>query len=50
MQRGTLLYMLGRRAPARKSWEEALFREPSNRLVQLYLHTLDREEKEKKSP
>jgi hypothetical protein len=27
---------------ARRSWEEALYREPLNRIVQVYLNTLDR--------
>lgn len=43
IQQGILLYLLGRRAEARRAWEEALFRDPLNKLVQLYLHTLERE-------
>ncbi len=43
VQQGILLYLLGRKEHARRAWEEALFRDPLNKLVQLYLHTLDRE-------
>lgn len=42
-QRGIILYLLGRNAEARDSWERALFRDPLNKLVRLYLNTLDRE-------
>ena len=34
-------YLLGRNADARRDWETALFRDPLNKLVQLYLNTLD---------
>jgi tetratricopeptide (TPR) repeat protein len=43
IQQGILLYLAGRKEPARRAWEKALFRDPTNRLVQLYLNTLDRE-------
>lgn len=43
VQRGIILYLLGRKSEARESWENALFREPLNKLVQLYLNTLSRE-------
>lgn len=43
-QRGILLYLIGKKEEARRSWEEALSRDPLNKLVQLYLNTLDREE------
>jgi len=42
-QQGILLYLLGKKADARRAWEEALSRDPLNKLVQLYLNTLDRE-------
>lgn len=43
IQQGILLYLLGNKENARRAWEEALFRDPLNKLVQLYLHTLERE-------
>jgi len=43
IQQGILLYLLGKKENARRAWEESLFRDPLNKLVQLYLHTLDRE-------
>jgi tetratricopeptide (TPR) repeat protein len=43
IQQGILLYLSGKREPARKAWEKALFRDPTNKLIQLYLNTLDRE-------
>jgi tetratricopeptide (TPR) repeat protein len=43
IQQGILLYLLGNRENARRAWEVALFRDPLNKLVQLYLHTLERE-------
>jgi tetratricopeptide (TPR) repeat protein len=43
IQQGILLYLLGKKENARRAWEEALFRDPLNKLVQLYLHTLERE-------
>jgi tetratricopeptide (TPR) repeat protein len=42
LQKGTLHFLAGDRSMARRSWEEALYREPLNRLVQVYLNTLDR--------
>ncbi|HEU5360854.1 MAG TPA: tetratricopeptide repeat protein [Candidatus Deferrimicrobiaceae bacterium] len=42
-QQGVLLYLLGRKGEARRAWENALFQDPQNRLVQLYLNTLDRD-------
>lgn len=42
-QQGIVNFLLGRKADARRAWESALFREPLNKLVQLYLNTLDRE-------
>ena len=43
LQKGILHYLAGDRLAARRSWEEALYRDPLNRLVQVYLNTLDRE-------
>ena len=43
IQQGILLYLSGTREAARRAWEDALFRDPTNKLVQLYLNTLDRE-------
>lgn len=43
LQHGILLYLAGEKEKARRAWEEALFREPTNRLVQFYLNTLERE-------
>jgi tetratricopeptide (TPR) repeat protein len=45
IQQGILLYLSGKKEKARRAWEEALFRDPTNKLVQLYLNTLDRETK-----
>ncbi len=42
-QKGFLLYLLGRKEEARRAWEEAMYRDPLDRLVQLYLNALDRE-------
>ncbi|MDX1815869.1 MAG: tetratricopeptide repeat protein, partial [Thermodesulfobacteriota bacterium] len=42
-QRGVILYLLGRKEEAREAWERALYRDPLNKLVQLYLNTLERE-------
>ncbi len=42
-QQGILHYLLEDRAAARRAWEEALYREPVNKLIQLYLTILDRE-------
>jgi tetratricopeptide (TPR) repeat protein len=43
VQEGIINYLLGRKNDARRTWETALFREPLNKLVQLYLNTLDRD-------
>ncbi len=42
-QRGVILYLLERKEEARAAWEKALYRDPLNKLVQLYLNTLERE-------
>ena len=42
LQKGILHFLAGNRAMARRSWEEALYREPLNKIVQVYLNTLDR--------
>jgi tetratricopeptide (TPR) repeat protein len=42
LQKGILHFLAGDRAMARRSWEEALYRDPLNRIVQVYLNTLDR--------
>ncbi len=42
-QRGIILYLAGRKKEAREAWENALFRDPLNKLIQLYVNTLDRE-------
>jgi tetratricopeptide (TPR) repeat protein len=44
IQKGILLYLAGDMNAARRTWEEALYREPLNRVVQVYLNTLDREQ------
>ncbi|MEW6720038.1 MAG: tetratricopeptide repeat protein [Thermodesulfobacteriota bacterium] len=46
VQKGILLYTAGNRAKARAAWEEALYRDPLNKVVQLYLNTLNREQSE----
>ena len=43
IQKGILHYLSGEKAQARRSWEEALYREPLNKIVQVYLNTIDRE-------
>jgi tetratricopeptide (TPR) repeat protein len=43
IQQGIFLYLSGEKPDARNAWEEALYRDPTNKLVQLYLNTLDRE-------
>jgi tetratricopeptide (TPR) repeat protein len=43
VQKGILHYMAGERARARTAWEEALDRDPLNKVVQVYLSTLNRE-------
>ncbi|HEX9191359.1 MAG TPA: tetratricopeptide repeat protein [Candidatus Deferrimicrobiaceae bacterium] len=42
LQKGILHFLAGNRSMARRAWEEALYREPLNRIVQVYLNTLDR--------
>jgi tetratricopeptide (TPR) repeat protein len=42
-QKGILHYLVGEKARARRAWEEALYRDPLNKIVQLYLNTLERE-------
>lgn len=42
-QHGILLYLMGRKDKARQAWEDALRRDPQNKIVQLYLNTLSRE-------
>lgn len=42
-QQGVILYLLGRKEDAREAWEKALYRDPQNKLIQLYLNTLGRE-------
>jgi tetratricopeptide (TPR) repeat protein len=43
IQQGILLYLSEKKGAARRAWEDALFRDPTNKLVQLYLNMLDRE-------
>jgi tetratricopeptide (TPR) repeat protein len=43
IQKGILLYLSGEAESARRAWEEALYRDPLNRIVQIYLNTLNRE-------
>jgi tetratricopeptide (TPR) repeat protein len=42
-QKGVILYLLGRKEEAQEAWEKALYRDPRNKLVQLYLNVLERE-------
>jgi tetratricopeptide (TPR) repeat protein len=42
-QRGMILYLMGRKKEARDAWETALFQDPLNKLIHLYVNTLDRE-------
>jgi tetratricopeptide (TPR) repeat protein len=44
VQKGILHYLAGNRAKARSAWEEALDRDPLNKVVQVYLSTLNREQ------
>lgn len=44
IQKGILHYMAGNRDKARGAWEEALDRDPLNKVVQVYLNTLNREQ------
>lgn len=43
IQKGILHYLSGDKPRARRAWEEALYRAPLNKIVQVYLNTLDRE-------
>lgn len=43
LQHGILLYASGDKEMARRAWEKAIFRDPTNKLVQFYLNTLERE-------
>ncbi|RJP21046.1 MAG: tetratricopeptide repeat protein [Deltaproteobacteria bacterium] len=43
IQKGVLHYLAGNRGPARRCWEEALYRDPLNKIVQVYLNAIDRE-------
>ena len=44
VQKGILSYMAGNKAKARAAWEEALDRDPLNKVVHVYLNTLNREQ------
>ncbi len=44
IQKGVLLYLSGKAGDARRAWEEALYRDPLNKIVQVYLNTLNREQ------
>ncbi len=43
IQKGILHYLAGEKACARRAWEEAHYKEPLNKIVQVYLNTIDRE-------
>ncbi len=43
IQKGILHYLAGEKAQARRAWEEAHYKEPLNKIVQVYLNTIDRE-------
>lgn len=43
IQKGVLHYIAGNHGLARRSWEEALYRDPLNKTVQVYLNAVDRE-------
>jgi tetratricopeptide (TPR) repeat protein len=43
VQRGIILYLKGKKKEAREAWETALYKDPLNKLIQLYMNTLDRE-------
>jgi tetratricopeptide (TPR) repeat protein len=49
-QQGIVNFLLGRKSDARRDWEAALFRDPLNKLVQLYLNTLDRDDSDERLP
>ena len=44
IQKGILHYLAGEKAQARRVWEEAHYKAPLNKIVQVYLNTIDREE------
>lgn len=43
LQKGILHYLAGEKGRARRSWEEALYKDPLNKILQVYLNTLERE-------
>jgi len=43
IQKGILHYLDGEKTRAGRAWEEALYKDPLNKIVQVYLNTLDRE-------
>ena len=43
IQKGILHYLAGEKMRALRAWEEALYKDPLNRIVQVYLNTLGRE-------
>ncbi len=43
LQQGILHFLAGEKSRARRAWEEALYKDPLNKIVQVYLNTLDRE-------
>lgn len=43
IQKGILHYLAGEKSRARLAWEEALYKDPLNKIVQVYLNTVDRE-------
>ncbi|HLN90934.1 MAG TPA: tetratricopeptide repeat protein [Patescibacteria group bacterium] len=43
IQKGILHYLAGEKAQARRVWEEAHYKAPLNKIVQVYLNTIDRE-------
>jgi len=43
VQKGVLLYLSGNADAARDAWEEALYLDPLNKIVQVYLNTLNRQ-------
>jgi tetratricopeptide (TPR) repeat protein len=43
IQKGILHYLAGEKGWARRAWEEAHYKEPLNKIVQVYLNTIDRE-------
>ena len=44
IQKGILDYLSGDRTRARRAWEEALYKEPLNKIVQVYLNTIGRDD------